>query len=403
MAKALSAGPAPRRTVFPLVAAIVAVACVPRASPLRPCVVYRRGPGLVRIGTQIAARDPAAGSAAVAALLPSFAAAPGLHRVCGPHPVLAELRACARTTPAHGAVLLLRCGVGPGGGALRRWSRPGLLAPPGLSTSRPGRVVAIASKKEGKGDNVEDVGPSSSGRSREKVKSPMTGRLINVGGPAYQKIIDLGYILIDGQLVHRNCVQEGIVDAQCSVSWSMGPEAAGGHGKKSKKAVEREVDDGQHELRPASGGEGGAGGPGYVVEADEEVDNEVNLMPSGSQSLLRDVPGLSGDLSEPAFMADSFVRRAVFDGGARPDVADDGVDGGDWEVDSLQIDEGSISEDTEFSAPFWMRWRDEQLLAIFNELKDEGGKVGLIQVGRLLLLLSRQIFGDGKIFCIMYQ
>ncbi len=39
----------------------------------------------------------------------------------------------------------------------------------------------------------------------EKVKSPITGRLINVGGPAFQKILDLGYVLKDGQLIHRNC------------------------------------------------------------------------------------------------------------------------------------------------------------------------------------------------------
>jgi hypothetical protein len=41
-----------------------------------------------------------------------------------------------------------------------------------------------------------------------RVKSPITGRLINVGGPAFQKVIELGYILHNGHLVHRNVVGE---------------------------------------------------------------------------------------------------------------------------------------------------------------------------------------------------
>ena len=38
-------------------------------------------------------------------------------------------------------------------------------------------------------------------RARAQVKSPLTGRHINVDGPAFQRVIDLGYIYIDGQLV----------------------------------------------------------------------------------------------------------------------------------------------------------------------------------------------------------
>ena len=43
-------------------------------------------------------------------------------------------------------------------------------------------------------------------RTRAQVKSPLTGRHINVDGPAFQKVIDLGYIYIDDQLVCcRHC------------------------------------------------------------------------------------------------------------------------------------------------------------------------------------------------------
>ena len=39
-----------------------------------------------------------------------------------------------------------------------------------------------------------------------------------------------------------------------------------------------------------------------------------------------------------------------------------------------------LSDGGQATTPLWLRWRDEQLEAIFNELKDDGGKVGLIEV-----------------------
>ena len=92
-----------------------------------------------------------------------------------------------------------------------------------------GRGMVMASKKEGTSERSggEDEGESEGERSggedegeardpRKKVKSPMTGRPIYVGGPAFQRIIDLGYLFVDGQLVHRN-VQNGEVSV---VSWN---------------------------------------------------------------------------------------------------------------------------------------------------------------------------------------
>jgi hypothetical protein len=62
----------------------------------------------------------------------------------------------------------------------------------GITSSSP---FSLSCSQTGKNDN-----------GAEKVKSPITGRLINIGGPAFQKIVDLGYVLQDGQLIHRNCL-----------------------------------------------------------------------------------------------------------------------------------------------------------------------------------------------------
>jgi hypothetical protein len=70
-------------------------------------------------------------------------------------------------------------------------------------------VSAMALKKDGKGSHSIGDAEDAVEYPRKKVKSPLTGRLIYVGGPAFQRIIDLGYIFVDDQLVHRNCVEQG--------------------------------------------------------------------------------------------------------------------------------------------------------------------------------------------------
>ena len=99
-------------------------------------------------------------------------------------------------------------------------------------TARGGRRAATAasSKREGAGDDSQSTGERKKvplavstppcglpvwcvrarahalTRTRAQVKSPLTGRHINVDGPAFQKVIDLGYIYIDDQLVCcRHC------------------------------------------------------------------------------------------------------------------------------------------------------------------------------------------------------
>ncbi len=68
------------------------------------------------------------------------------------------------------------------------------------------------------------------GAGAEKVKSPITGRLINVGGPAFQKVLDLGYVLKDGLLIHRNCIP-GVSDEGAALqSGDAGGSGGGGGG-----------------------------------------------------------------------------------------------------------------------------------------------------------------------------
>ena len=323
---------------------------------------------------------------------PGFVALPKVYDASFQMSALSNLRASSNSARCK-ASLSLGSSFWPGGGLLQapagRSGLPNALRLRGSAqkagvSSSSGRVVATASKKDSKNGDAEATGRES----REKVKSPMTGRPIYVGGTAYQKIIDLGYILIDGQLVHRNCVQEGVVDAQCSVSLDGGPAAAsdapeegvsGGDGKKSKKGPVRGVKEKRQDLPSATvGGESARGGADYV-----EVDDEVNLTP-GVPSLDRQ------DDYQSSFWEDGSLEGSlIFFGGAQG--TDGGADVGDWEVDSLQIDDASAAASAaderqmQFSAPFWMRWRDEQLMSIFNELKDSDGKVGLIQLRAALL------------------
>jgi hypothetical protein len=48
-----------------------------------------------------------------------------------------------------------------------------------------------------------------------RVKSPVSGRLIVVGGPAYQKMLSEGYVLTDNKLVHRDDLEKLKVRREC--------------------------------------------------------------------------------------------------------------------------------------------------------------------------------------------
>jgi len=144
--------------------------------------------------------------------------------------------------------------------------------------------MVMASKKEGTSERSggEDEGESEGERSggedegeardpRKKVKSPMTGRPIYVGGPAFQRIIDLGYLFVDGQLVHRN-VQNGEVSV---VSWNDSASSTlEGHTAGNDVIKERSVGQGgSRERTPddANAVWGGGGGvePRGEAEGDE--------------------------------------------------------------------------------------------------------------------------------------
>ena len=74
-----------------------------------------------------------------------------------------------------------------------------------LRVGRACRRVNVAMAASGKSATAHD----GDGGSRKKVRSPLTGRQIYVGGSAFQNVIDLGYIFVNGELVHRNCVEQG--------------------------------------------------------------------------------------------------------------------------------------------------------------------------------------------------
>ncbi|EKX49172.1 hypothetical protein GUITHDRAFT_136328 [Guillardia theta CCMP2712] len=92
-----------------------------------------------------------------------------------------------------------------GGCRLLQWQRECSMGSP--SRFRKKLTVAQGSRRAGSSNmssTKEGVEASWRGLDRERVRSPITGRLINVDGPAYQKVIELGYILVDGQFIHRN-------------------------------------------------------------------------------------------------------------------------------------------------------------------------------------------------------
>lgn len=60
------------------------------------------------------------------------------------------------------------------------------------------RSVFMAAARQ-PGEPAKDLPP-------EKVLSPITGRTIRVNGQAFQKVLELGYIFFDGQLLHKNFV-----------------------------------------------------------------------------------------------------------------------------------------------------------------------------------------------------
>ena len=86
-------------------------------------------------------------------------------------------------------------GGGGGGGKVGGRSLKAPLSSPSSSPTSPSMSKQQMDDRGGTGNAGGDV---------SKVKSPVTGRLINVGGPSYIKLMELGYIRSGDEMVHRN-------------------------------------------------------------------------------------------------------------------------------------------------------------------------------------------------------
>lgn len=104
--------------------------------------------------------------------------------VCG-RPLFLGLNGHARRGGARGVGA--SCGISMKGAGMKG----------GYDTGGDGRGVLHVQKRGGEGGGRKPVQGSIM-----RIKSPITGRLINVGGPAFQKVIELGYILHNGELQH---------------------------------------------------------------------------------------------------------------------------------------------------------------------------------------------------------
>jgi hypothetical protein len=93
-------------------------------------------------------------------------------------------------------------GGGGGGGGGGKVGGRSAKAPLSSSSSSSSPTSPSMSKQQ-----MDDRGGTgNAGGDVSKVKSPVTGRLINVGGPSYVKLMELGYIRSGDEIVHRNVV-----------------------------------------------------------------------------------------------------------------------------------------------------------------------------------------------------
>ena len=205
---------------------------------------------------------------------------------------------------------------------------------------------------------AEEAGLSGRGIDREeavvrKVLSPITGRAIRVNGPAFQKVLELGYILHNGELMHKN-QRDGASNGKAVPARKRPPQPGGATVARSAGGAAR--------VRVRKGGLG----------AREKVGRGAGK--SGARERKTAAEGLAGgNVTEH-----SQSEQHAWVGSVVPGPSKKVAIAVDEAEDAMWWEDGATPG----------RIPTEQLLAIFQEMRDGKGEVNLVQLRTALLAVQ---------------